>query len=202
MKKLLVGAALAVAAATSFAAAAPASMMNPVMSPWYVGVGLNYNAHLQEKVTAGGTSFNGVKSNGLGGNLFVGYQESQRTSTELGFNYLGQQKYVDDEKLNNNYNIHAVQNYGINITDWFGVYADAGVGYMTAKLNGTVVGQDDNGNPVVGNVQNSAFGFVYGAGAQFNINQFGIRASYTQLLPANKALDSVFSQDFLSLDVS
>jgi len=185
MKKLLAASAIAAAglAATgvSFAAAAPAPMMG-VANPWYVGIGVNYPATMTDKIQDSDGDQLKLNTRGVGGNIFVGYRVNNYFGTELGLSMLGTDKYkftaADGTSTNNalklqdQWNVHFVGNAYLPVTDWFEPYAFAGVGYISSEArvgNNSLIKETDNG-----------FGLIYGAGLQFNINQFGIRVNYTR----------------------
>lgn len=212
MKKTLALAAVVAGVAvagTTFASAAPV-MMTGITNPWYVGIGANYTANMTDKfkgvsdtsstgVTAGDTVQAKLNNRGWGGNIFVGYVVNKYFGTELGFSYLGTDKFkVTNEttgaslgtaEIKNQWNVHFVGNAYLPVTDWFSPYAFAGVGYINYKA--------ETGNNLDSH-NYSGFGLVYGAGLQFNIDQFGIRGSYTV---QNVNNDSNDDKDYISLDV-
>lgn len=221
MKKTLALATLVAGVAvagTSFASSAPV-MMTGITNPWYVGIGANYNAAFTNKLVVIDTVRNlnytyKLSSRGWGGNLFVGYLVNKYFGTELGVSYLGTNKFKEYNnvtttvngiaKLKNQWNVHMVANAYLPVTDWFTPYAFAGVGYMNYQLT------NNNGassvTTVTVNHYYSGFGLVYGAGLQFNIQQFGIRAYYTRqdeehnISNGSRTVNSDAS-DYISLDV-
>jgi len=206
MKKTLALAAVVAGVAvagTTFASAAPV-MMTGITNPWYVGIGANYTANMTDKANyvdsaTGDTVQFKLNNRGWGGNIFVGYVVNKYFGTELGFSYLGTDKFkVTNEttgadlgkaEIKNQWNVHFVGNAYLPVTDWFSPYAFAGVGYINYKseLASDVASHTYGG-----------FGLVYGAGLQFNIDQFGIRGSYTVQDVNN---DSKDDKDYISLDV-
>ncbi len=188
MKKLLLTSTIAAGiaiAGTASAAMAPAPMMTGVTAPWHVGVGLNYSSATTSKFTW--TPANDVlklNKRNLGGNLFVGYRVNRYFGTELGLAMLGNISYQNSHnsgatvypnavKLSDQWNIHFVGQAFLPVTSWFSPYAFAGVAYINSTLKNTT-----NSNP--GTTNQDGFGLVYGAGLEFNFNQFGVRASYTR----------------------
>lgn len=209
MKKVLLSGIVAagvVAASTSFAAAAPC-MTPGVANPWYVGVGINYPAIQNDEVTVGSAKLDQDDKN-IGGNIFVGYRANRYFGTELGFNYLGDTDYKvkstsSKAEYDNQWNVNFVGQAFLPVAEWFSPYVFGGVAYMNSDFR--VKG---SGVPGIGRFRSDfgGFGLIYGAGLQFNINQFGIRASYTRLdapTSVNNALtsDTFNDKDFISLDV-
>lgn len=192
MKKLLItstiAAGIAIAGIAS-AAMAPAPMMTGATTPWYVGVGLNYSSTMTSKITwtAPNNAYQDVlklDKRNLGGNLFVGYRVNRYFGTELGFTKLGDTSYQNSHfsgavieknavKLSSQWNLHLVGQAFLPMTSWFSPYAFAGIAYINSKYKTTT-------NPTPGTTNQDGFGLVYGAGLEFNFNQFGVRASYTR----------------------
>lgn len=215
MKKLALVALGTVAASGAFAAAAPMMAVSTIQ-PWYVGVGVNYSANMTDRVTtnniieAGDTLNVHLSSRGWGGNVFAGYMMNKYLGAELGLSYVGTNKYTGTytsaagavssatAKVQNQWNVHFVGNAYLPLTDWFAPYAFAGVGYMNAQLRASDTTVAYSESEKLG-----TFGFVYGGGVQFNINQFGIRAYYTRLDPSDSLSSSVIPEqkDYISLDV-
>lgn len=181
-------------AGASFAASAPVmnQQHSSAAAPWYVGVGLNYNANLTDDSGAAD-----LEDSDIGGNLFVGYNVNKYFGTEVGFSYVGDQTY--GKSRNNNkvevedqWNLHWVGNATLPVNDWFAPYAFGGVGYMTGQ---TAKNSD---------LDLGGFGLVYGAGLKFNFNQFGVRVNYTQHSKSagqNDNVQETFPTDYISLDV-
>jgi opacity protein-like surface antigen len=213
MKKLvLTAAAAAVLAASTMTFAAGTPMVSGVMNPWYVGVGINRNATMTDKIKdSAGDSYK-LNSAGVGGNLFVGYRMSRIFGTELGLSFLGEDQYKSKSasltttykvKMKNQWNLTYVGQAFMPVASWFNPYVFAGVGYMNAKVSLAKSSVSD---------QFGGFGVVYGAGLLFNFNQFGVRVSYTVQNESNSAhLDSMSGghvtikmpqvKDYISLDV-
>jgi opacity protein-like surface antigen len=222
MNKTILASAVAVAGLTvagvSFAAAAPAPMMTGMTNPWSVGVGVNYSAVQSDKATVSNSDYVKLNSRGWGGNIFAGYRINKYFGTELGLDMLGSNKYKyvdasdstkndsDAVKLQDQWNLHFVGQAFLPVNNWFSPYVFAGVGYINSELKvatTTTTTTKDN---------QAAFGFVYGAGLQFNFNQFGVRASYTRLDPSSTSSHDTFTvngqqftlpttKDYISLDV-
>lgn len=202
MKKVLLSGIVAagiVAASTSFAAAAPCAGMG-VSNPWYVGVGINYPAANTDKVRESGATFKQDDEN-IGGNLFVGYRANRYFGTELGFNYLGDLEYKATGagssakgEFTNQWDLNFVGQAFLPVSEWFSPYVFAGAAYINSdfRIKGTGVKSEFGG-----------FGFIYGAGLQFNFDQFGIRASLTRLDPSSNGSGNTAAnnRDFISLDV-
>jgi|SaaInl4_135m_RNA_FD_contig_111_19836_length_729_multi_21_in_0_out_0_1 opacity protein-like surface antigen len=207
LKKTLIAAGLIAASSLSFAAAAP--VMHATATPWYVGVGLNYSAAWTNKLDVSSSANEEFKLNnrGLGGNIFVGYHVNKYFGTEFGFDYVGTDKYKSSAdattaKLKNQWNLHFVGNAYLPVNEWFSPFAFAGVGYMNGKF--------DNGVSGVGSENStfSGFGWMYGAGLQFNIQEFGVRVKYTHVDPSSSMQDTGTTgyntevlHDYVSLDV-
>jgi len=196
-KKALIAAGLVAASSAAFAAAAP--VMNANATPWYVGVGLDYSPVWTE-------DFNNQKidSRGFGGTAFVGYHVNKYFGTELGFDVLAQNKYKNTNnngrtKVKSRWNIHFNGNAYLPVNEWFSPFAFAGVAWYNQKVSHTGAT-----GPVSYNVSNgqpskySGLALDYGAGLQFNIQQFGIRAKYTQFELSN---NNNTEQDLVSLDL-
>lgn len=212
----LAAAGIAVAGSV-FASAAPV-MMTGITNPWYVGIGANYAATQTNTKKFEATNASHVINNfssklnsqGWGGNIFVGYLVNHYFGTELGFSYLGTNKYrvtntttnvvVGSTKSNNNWNVRFVGNAYLPVTDWFQPYIFAGVAYLNYHYSVT---------PLTGGFTDTtrasqnygAFGLVYGAGLQFYIQQFGIRVSYTHQDDHSSSEHNGAALDYLSLDV-
>ncbi len=210
MKKLLIASVVAAGVATAGAASAamaPAPMMTGVTAPWHVGVGLNYASNLTSKVTHPTTSPSlKLNNRGLGGNVFVGYRVNKYFGTELGVDILGDNKYKSTDtngttnssyvKLTDQWNVNFVGQAFLPVTSWFSPYAFAGVAYINSEMKqpGNITTDRDG------------FGLLYGAGLQFNFNQFGIRASYTRQdlntdYTTIAGLEIPQTKDYISLDV-
>jgi|GEM_PF-1173745 opacity protein-like surface antigen len=211
MKKLVLTAAAAAALAASamtFASGTP--MVQNVMNPWYVGVGINTGANYTNSLkdanitsTAIPRASDQVKINNksIGGNIFVGYRMSRIFGAELGFSGLGTTKYkatIDTTstttvtnasvkpKLSNQWNLYFVGQAFMPISQMFQPYVFAGVGYMNAKFSVPAV-TINSVNYTAASQNNGTFGLVYGAGLAFNFNQFGVRVSYTRQDASNHA---------------
>jgi OmpA-OmpF porin, OOP family len=212
-EKTLIAASLIAASTLSFGAAAP--VMHATATPWYVGVGLIGSAAQTDKADVNAIEPGDVKLNkrGLGGNVFVGYHVNKYFSTEAGFDFVGTNKYKDviasgpeegtyKAKQKDQWNVHFVGNAYLPVTTWFSPFAFAGVGYMSGKF--------DNGETGAGKETASyaGFGWMYGAGLQFNIQQFGVRVKYTRVNPSSSVADAATNgynmnvlHDYVSLDV-
>lgn len=212
MKKLALATLAVAATGATFAAAAPMMTMSNV-NPWYVGVGVNYSANITDKVTGTVTNNNDtvnytakLNSRNVGGNVFAGYQYNKFLGAEFGGSFQGNNKYKVTDNTNggytyatvkNQWNLHLVGNAYLPVADWFAPYAFGGVSYINAKVNAL-------NTPVAENATIGSFGFIYGAGVQFNINQFGVRAYYTRLDPTDGAANNAtlpIAKDYISLDV-
>lgn len=94
MKKTTLAVALALAGFTSLASAAPQS------NAFYAGAKLGwskyFNTHADRIDAAFGENIvDSVKTNDIGGGVYLGYQANPYLALELGFDYLGQLKYKD-----------------------------------------------------------------------------------------------------------
>ena len=212
----LAAAGIAVAGSV-FASAAPV-MMTGITNPWYVGIGANYTATQTDTTKWQDTTDAGVTTNfssklnsqGWGGNIFVGYLVNHYFGTELGFSYLGTDKYrvtntttnvvVGNSKYNNQWNVHFVGNAYLPVTDWFQPYIFAGVAYLNYNQSFTPSVGTSAGDRVASN-NYGGFGLIYGAGLQFYIQQFGIRVSYTRQDDNTTSQHNAAALDYLSLDV-
>lgn len=202
MKKITILTAIAaIGLATSSAAFANHT---PLSTPWYMGVGINYSANMTDQTgNSSSTNSSELDSKGAGGNIFVGYRANRYFGTEAGFSYLGNDTYQEhnqsfgqfDTNLTNQWNLHWVGNAYLPISSRLEPYAFGGVGYLHGKI-------DTEGNADVEDY--AGLGLLYGAGVQFNFNQLGIRASYTQQRPSssiNQSAEISVPKDYISLDV-
>lgn len=204
MKQLLslVAATAGVAVAgASFAASAPVMSQqqhSAQSTPWYVGVGLNYNAVFTDE----SNSNRKLDDSDIGGNIFVGYDVNKYFGIEGGFNYLGNEEYksstgaANKSELDDQWNLHMVGNAYLPVNKMFQPFVFGGATYMNGEWDKV------NGNS--SDRQYAGFGLIYGAGAQFNYNQFGVRVKYTQqrkstALNQQNGLSS--PKDYISLDV-
>lgn len=213
MKKFLLStlASSAILACSYSAFAASAPCASPTVSnPWYVGVGINYPGIQEDNVFSSGLSFK-QDTKKLGGNVFVGYTVNHYFRTELGFNYLGDIKYrirpgTRRANFDNLWDINFVGQAFLPVTSWFNPYIFAGVAYT--EMNIRVQGVSPlRGDQIQGTFD--SFAAIYGAGLQFNINQFGIRVSYTRIDTPSSILNlgdanpsNIYTRkNFISLDV-
>lgn len=208
MKKTLIAAVLAATTAGAFAAAAPVMNAQP-STPWYVGVGLDYSPVWTDNIGSGAFK---LKTRGFGGNVFVGYHVNKYFGTEFGVDIVAPNKYSAGAVSNavqykNRWNVHFVGNAYLPVNAWFSPFAFAGVAWMNNRMD--VLGVEAE--------KYSGLALTYGAGLQFNIQEFGIRLKYTRFDDSqNFHLDNVGgavpvtagatvnvpqSQDILSLDV-
>lgn len=203
MKKLLslVAATAGVAVAgASFAASAPVMSQqqhSAQSTPWYVGVGLNYNAVFTDE-----RSGRELDNSNIGGNIFVGYDVNKYFGLEGGFNYLGNEEYkaksgaANKSELDSQWNLHLVGNAYLPVNKMFQPFVFGGATYMNGEWDKVSGSSSDR--------HYAGFGLIYGAGAQFNYNQFGVRVKYTQQRKssANNQVNGLSSpKDYISLDV-
>lgn len=181
---------------------------------WYVGGGVNYSAETRNEMTGTNNYKLTLASNNIGGSIFAGFRANQYFALELGGVWLGESKYnlrtstsggqtVNDAvSLDGQYNVHIVGNFYFPLTSWFEPYAFGGVTYSNSRIDVATVGTDTGFTET-----DSAFGLLYGAGLQFNIEHFIIRASYTRqnLQDSNSNGDNPLpeqAQDYVSLEVA
>lgn len=197
MKKTLIAAALAVTAAGAFAASAPVMNAQP-STPWYVGVGLDYSPVATDQILHGDFKLN---NRGFGGTGFVGYHVNKYFGTEFGFDVIAANKYKGSVKatlqVKNRWNIHFVGNAYLPVCSWFSPFAFAGVAWINNQV------ELNSGALHVSKY--SGLGLTYGAGLQFNIQEFGVRVKYTRF-DASSSVNNVITsnntaQDLVSLDV-
>lgn len=196
-------------AGASFAASAPVmnQQQSSASAPYYVGVGLDYNANFDDRVNAGVATNNSTHSQELedsdvGGKVFAGYNINQYFGTEAGFAYLGDQTYGKSRhnnkvELNDQWNLHWVANAYLPLNEVVEPYAFGGVGYLNGEMK-----FKDSGDKQ----EYAGFGLIYGAGMKFNFNQFGVRVNYTQQSKSSSNAqqggnDIQAPHDYISLDV-
>jgi len=214
MKKALVTSAIAAAgiavSSLSFAAAMP---VHTAMGQhgWYVGVGLNSTPISAAHVTTGdNVNLNNGKyklddSHKVGVNFFVGYRLTRYFGTELGGQYIANMDYKGTSTNNNGGKIKERSTWHgyydgylyMPICQWFEVFAKGGVSYLhrSEQITGNAA--------TVGSYTNmyNAFTLNYGAGVQFDIHQWAIRAAYTHIVPQDGSELYVDIPDTVNLDV-
>jgi len=192
----------------SFAAAMPAQY---APHGWYAGVGINAAPQSAAHVHAGDTiNLNNGRykldsTHKIGVNAFVGYRLTRYFGTELGVQYIANQDFKGTSTTNNNGKIKERNTWHgyydgylyMPICHWFEVFAKGGVSYLHRSENVT-----GNASPVgdYNNMYNS-FALNYGAGVQFDINQWAIRGSYTHIVPQDGSDLYVDIPDTVNLDV-
>jgi opacity protein-like surface antigen len=208
MNKILTFAAagLLVASGSTFAAAAAAPMA-PAYNPWYVGVGINYSSGMTYKVEDQTT--NGLKSKlddqNVGWNLFAGYNITKTTAIEVGYNYFGKTTYkVYDADSSVKPYVKGWALYGdgiwsLPLNQYFKVFAKAGVDYINLESKDA---ESTTALTLTDRNKLSTFGLNYGAGVQFDYQQFGARLSYTdfQSMTRNQK-DNFDVPNLIALDV-
>ena len=146
---------------------------------WYAGLGLNHYAGQTETTN---TDFKLDNSN-IGYNVFVGNQLTKMMSVEAGFNYFGDRKYdftMPDYNSGHNY-WRYVNTYSVYLDALarlplgygFSVFAKGGANYFHGDIKDCSNAEDTQ--------KLRTFALNYGAGLQYDWQQFGVRASYTQL---------------------
>ena len=196
MKKILIAAAAVSVSGLAFAAAAPMAAPAPAMNPWYVGVGINHYSGFTVDGTNSGL-YDDLKDSDIGFNLFGGYRVSKHLGGEVGYSYVGERKYGTSaglkRKVENDWNIYLDGMAYLPFNQYFELFAKGGVNYISL---------DDKTISATKTSNLRAFGMNIGAGAQVNINQFGIRATYThnQLLSDHQK-DTYMVPDLVGLDV-
>ena len=218
MKKVLLTCAAAGLLVGSTVASAAAVCPAPMFHPWYVGVGLKWNATLQQKLTLttpalpapiGVVTAEHKLKNNLGWDIFGGYMVSQRFGAELGFVDYGKTKReITSNQVvgtigtleSNGWLVYFDGMYYMPICKYFKAFVKACVDYIDhkdsvkvgiANIQDPLVRQYD---PISGNV---------GMGIQMDYNQFGARLSYTNysLFLNSTDLGDWYVPDQLNLDV-
>jgi len=216
MKKVLLTCAAAGLLIAGSTASAAAVCPAPMFHPWYVGIGLKWNATLTEKYDAvvgqqPGNNFNQKLKNKLGWDIFGGYLVTPKFGTELGFVDYGKMTRTVTSNAapalntgkteSNGWLIYFDGMYYVPVCKYFKVFAKGGVDYINHKdtvytwaNNAWVQTASRKLHPVSANI---------GAGAQFDYNQFAARVSYTNYeeFVTRTANDNWYLPNLLNLDV-
>jgi len=173
--------------------------------PWYVGVGVNYYAGNTEDLNYSSdsalelTTPTKIKNNDIGWNIFAGRDICRHFAAEGGFTYLGNNEWEetdhtdDSVKTDSNWFIYFDGLAHVNLNKYFELFAKGGVDYFDGEIKADYHDAHDTLH---------TFGLNYGAGLQFNYQQFGARLSYTQLV-VNKVQKENFTwsePSFIALD--
>ncbi|MGD9109059.1 MAG: outer membrane beta-barrel protein [Gammaproteobacteria bacterium] len=190
MKKVLLTCAAAGLLVGSSVASAAAIAPAPMFHPWYIGVGLKWNANLTDKWDTVAVDTGVSLKNKLGWDIFGGYMVSPKFGTELGFvDYGKATRTTKAAGINtgkwdaNGWLVYFDGMYYVPLCKYFKVFAKGGVDYInhseksyqwnaatSSWVRTAAVAVDSKLNVVSGNL---------GAGIQFDYNQFGARFTYT-----------------------
>jgi len=220
MKKTIIMSIVAAAGlAVSGLATAAAPSGTAAAGNWYIGIGANYNAIQKDKYRF--LTYNPdwspfdileIDDHDIGVNLFVGNRLTDHFANELGVDLIGDTKWVNYEpgfknEFRNNLKIHNI--YHVYYDGYFFIplmhpsfeaFAKGGVSYLEAKNNIKF----HNYSPASVDTEFSStvrtFALNYGAGVQFNAQQFGIRGEYTRVVPCHDIDDLHAFTDTINLD--
>jgi len=200
MKKVL----LTCAATGAFLVASSASMAAamtaaPAFNPWYVGIGVGATSGIVEKVETNDK----LETNRLGVDVFAGYNLTKHFGTELGYNYIGRRSY----EVNTDNTSHDINGWDVYydalaympLGQYFKVFAKGGVDYLAISDAATNYAAMRGSESKL-----KTFGMNFGAGLQFNYQQFGARLVYTDLqtLTFRQKNDANFNvPNLLGLDI-
>jgi hypothetical protein len=194
MKKLAI---IALTAGMAFAAA-PAYKAATNLG-WYVGVGLNgYTGWTEKDVTIpqGSTTSYELDKLNLGWDVFAGYRNTEHFGTELGFTSIGDITYkqpTNSEKVKNEnmWDVYYDANFYMPLFAGLEVFVKGGVDYFQGKTTG-----------LTDNPRLHTYGLNFGGGLQYMYQQFGVRATYTDLQTlTHNQRDDFNMPNLLGLDV-
>ncbi|MGD9152984.1 MAG: outer membrane beta-barrel protein [Gammaproteobacteria bacterium] len=193
MKKVLLTCAAAGLLVGSTVASAAAIAPAPMFHPWYVGVGLKWNALVNAKIDYPTGQGNGqVKlKNKLGWDIFGGYLVTPKFGTELGFVDYGKMTRtqltnagVNSFKINSNgWLVYLDGMYYVPVCPHLKVFAKGGVDYINHQdkhytWDGAAWVQP-GANYTDPNVKRGIVSGNLGAGVQIDYRQFSLRGTYT-----------------------
>jgi hypothetical protein len=180
---------------------------------WYIGAGVNGDSQAVMDSNSGvdvfGLASDTVidrRSSDLGFDVYVGRQVSDWFAGELGFTWVGDQKFrvrdadtrvkEEDITVKDQWNIHLVGVGHLPLGDYVGVFAKLGAAYLQSdtRYKDATLGTSETEST-------HGFALTYGVGLQVSYEQFGIRGEYNVYRPANNVRDDFYISDVISANV-